>query len=200
MVAVNVIARSRSCATTSWRSCARRSAATGLPPQRLELEITESIFIDASLKAMRNLEALRQMGVRVALDDFGTGYSSLAYLRQFPFDTLKIDRAFVRARSARERDARAIVRSIVDLATALGMGIVAEGVEDPEQYELLRRAGCGGVQGYLIARPMVIDQVRRDARAAGRCTACRMRRPCPIPSSRRWEPDAAPPGPVREQA
>ncbi len=132
--------------------------ASGLPPQRLEIEITESLFIDASPKALRNLETLRQMGVRVALDDFGTGYSSLAYLRQFPFDTLKIDRAFVRE-LVTQHDARAIVRSIVELAAALGMSTVAEGVEEPAQYELLRRAGCAGVQGFLIARPMLIDQV-----------------------------------------
>ena len=133
-------------------------SSSGLPAQRLEIEITESLFIDASPKALRNLETLRQMGVRVALDDFGTGYSSLAYLRQFPFDTLKIDRAFVRE-LVTQHDARAIVRSIVDLATALGMSTVAEGVEEPAQYELLRRAGCAGVQGFLIARPMPIDQV-----------------------------------------
>ncbi len=133
-------------------------AASGLPPQRLEIEITESLFIDASPKALRNLETLRQMGIRVALDDFGTGYSSLAYLRQFPFDTLKIDRAFVRE-LVTQHDARAIVRSIVELAAALGMSTVAEGVEEPAQYELLRRAGCQGVQGFLIARPMLIDQV-----------------------------------------
>ena len=133
-------------------------AASGLPPQRLEIEITESLFIDASPKALRNLETLRQMGIRVALDDFGTGYSSLAYLRQFPFDTLKIDRAFVRE-LVTQHDARAIVRSIVELAAALGMSTVAEGVEEPAQYELLRRAGCAGVQGFLIARPMLIDQV-----------------------------------------
>jgi diguanylate cyclase (GGDEF)-like protein len=133
-------------------------AASGLPPQRLEIEITESLFIDASPKALRNLETLRQMGIRVALDDFGTGYSSLAYLRQFPFDTLKIDRAFVRE-LVTQHDARAIVRSIVELAAALGMSTVAEGVEEPAQYELLRRAGCHGVQGFLIARPMPIDQV-----------------------------------------
>ena len=132
--------------------------ASGLPPQRLEIEITESLFIDASPKALRNLETLRQMGIHVALDDFGTGYSSLAYLRQFPFDTLKIDRAFVRE-LVTQHDARAIVRSIVELASALGMSTVAEGVEEPAQYELLRRAGCQGVQGFLIARPMVIDQV-----------------------------------------
>ena len=132
-------------------------SASGLPPQRLEIEITESLFIDASPKALRNLETLRQMGIRVALDDFGTGYSSLAYLRQFPFDTLKIDRAFVRE-LVTQHDARAIVRSIVELAAALGMTTVAEGVEEPAQYELLRRAGCKAVQGFLIARPMLIDQ------------------------------------------
>ena len=132
--------------------------ASGLPAQRLEIEITESLFIDASPKALRNLETLRKMGIRVALDDFGTGYSSLAYLRQFPFDTLKIDRAFVRE-LVTQHDARAIVRSIVELAAALGMSTIAEGVEEPAQYELLRRAGCAGVQGFLIARPMLIDQV-----------------------------------------
>jgi diguanylate cyclase (GGDEF)-like protein len=133
-------------------------AASGLPALRLEIEITESLFIDASPKALKNLETLRQIGVHVALDDFGTGYSSLAYLRQFPFDTLKIDRAFVRE-LVTQHDARAIVRSIVDLAAALGMNTVAEGVEEPAQYELLRRAGCHGVQGFLIARPMLIEQM-----------------------------------------
>jgi diguanylate cyclase (GGDEF)-like protein len=136
----------------------RALGASGLSAQRLEIEITESLFIDASPKALANLETLRRMGVRVALDDFGTGYSSLAYLRQFPFDTLKIDRAFVRE-LVTQHDARAIVRSIVELASALGMGTVAEGVEEPAQYELLRRAGCSGVQGFLIARPMPIEQV-----------------------------------------
>jgi diguanylate cyclase (GGDEF)-like protein len=134
-------------------------SASGLPAQRLEIEITESLFIDASPKALANLEALRQLGVRVALDDFGTGYSSLAYLRQFPFDTLKIDRAFVRE-LVTQHDARAIVRSIVELAAALGMSTIAEGVEEPAQYELLRRAGCAGVQGFLIARPMPVEQLR----------------------------------------
>jgi diguanylate cyclase (GGDEF)-like protein/PAS domain S-box-containing protein len=130
-----------------------------LDPHRLEIEITESLFIDASPKALKNLETLRQMGVRVALDDFGTGYSSLAYLRQFPFDTLKIDRAFVRE-LVTQRDARAIVKSIMDLARALGMSTVAEGVEEPAQYDLLCRAGCEYVQGYLIAKPMPIAEVR----------------------------------------
>ena len=137
----------------------RALAEAHLDAHRLEIEITESLFIDASPKALANLEALRQMGVRVALDDFGTGYSSLAYLRQFPFDTLKIDRAFVRE-LVTQRDARAIVKSIMDLARALGMSTVAEGVEEPAQYELLCRAGCEYVQGYLIARPMPIEGVK----------------------------------------
>ena len=141
-------------------------AASGLPPQRLEIEITESLFIDASPKALRNLETLRQMGIRVALDDFGTGYSSLAYLRQFPFDTLKIDRAFVRE-LVTQHDARAIVRSIVELAAALGMSTVAEGVEEPGAVRvaaprrLPRRAG-------LPDRAADADRPgRRDARELG---------------------------------
>jgi diguanylate cyclase (GGDEF)-like protein len=137
----------------------RALAAARLDAHRLEIEITESLFIDASPKALKNLETLRQLGVRVALDDFGTGYSSLAYLRQFPFDTLKIDRAFVRE-LVTQRDARAIVKSIMDLARALGMSTVAEGVEEPAQYELLCRADCEYVQGYLIARPMPVEGVR----------------------------------------
>ena len=116
------------------------------------------MFIDASPKALRNLETLRQMGIRVALDDFGTGYSSLAYLRQFPFDTLKIDRAFVRE-LVTQHDARAIVRSIVELASALGMSTVAEGVEEPAQYELLRRAGARASRVSSSPAPMPIDQV-----------------------------------------
>ncbi len=130
---------------------------SGLEPHRLEIEITESIFIDESAVALTQLHALRSMGVRVALDDFGTGYSSLAYLRQFPFDTLKIDRAFVRELMSR-RDARAIVRTIVQLATALGMTTVAEGVEDAGQLELLRYAGCRAIQGFLVAHAMPLHQ------------------------------------------
>jgi len=125
----------------------------GLPAERLEVEVTESLFMDASPMALNNLHALRQMGVRIALDDFGTGYSSLAYLRRFPFDTLKIDRAFVRELMTRH-DARAIVKTILELAQTLGMSTIAEGVEEPPQLELLREAGCGSIQGFMIARPM----------------------------------------------
>jgi EAL domain-containing protein (putative c-di-GMP-specific phosphodiesterase class I) len=132
---------------------------SGLEAHRLEIEITESVFIDESAVALTQLHALRGMGVRVALDDFGTGYSSLAYLRQFPFDTLKIDRAFVRELMSR-RDARAIVRTIVQLATALGMTTVAEGVEDAGQLELLKYAGCRSIQGFLVAHSMLLADLQ----------------------------------------
>ena len=132
--------------------------ASGLPAQRLELEITESIFLQESQTTMRVLAALRDAGLRVALDDFGTGYSSLAYLRRFPFDTLKIDRSFVRELPQR-RDARAIVKMIIGLAQTLQMQVVAEGVEHPAQASLLQTYGCGAIQGYLMARPMPADAV-----------------------------------------
>ena len=128
-------------------------ARTGLAPGRLEIEVTESLFIGDSQVALDSLHALRELGVRVALDDFGTGYSSLAYLRRFPFDTLKIDRSFVRELTTRH-DARAIVGTIVELARTLGMRTLAEGVEEPAQLDLLRQVRCDSLQGYLVARPM----------------------------------------------
>ncbi len=131
---------------------------TGLAPGRLELEITESIFLNETGATMQVLRALRESGVRIALDDFGTGYSSLAYLRRFPFDTLKIDRSFVRELLSR-RDARAIVKMIVGLARTLNMKVVAEGVEEPAQAAVLLRYGCDAMQGYLAARPMAAAEV-----------------------------------------
>jgi diguanylate cyclase (GGDEF)-like protein/PAS domain S-box-containing protein len=132
-------------------------AATGLPPERLELEITESLFIDDPNEAVRRLSALRRLGVRIALDDFGAGYSSLGYLRQFHFDLLKIDRQFVGELMTRE-DARAIVGTIVSLARTLGMRTVAEGVETEAQRQALTRLGCDELQGYLIARPVPLEE------------------------------------------
>lgn len=128
---------------------------SGLPAQRLELEITESLFLDATPAALESLHELKRMGIRIALDDFGTGYSSLAYLRRFPFDTLKIDRAFVHELLEHE-DARAIVHTITQLAQTLNMDTIAEGVEDAAQLDVLRKANCRTVQGYLAHRPMPI--------------------------------------------
>jgi diguanylate cyclase (GGDEF)-like protein/PAS domain S-box-containing protein len=127
--------------------------AAGLPAARLELEITESIFLHEASSSLATLRSLRETGVRIALDDFGTGYSSLAYLRRFPFDTLKIDRSFVRELSVRT-DLRAIVTMIIGMAHTLNMKTVAEGVEDSRQALALDHYGCDRLQGYLIARPM----------------------------------------------
>ena len=139
-------------------------AAQGMAPQRLELEITESIFLHETQVTMDKLHGLRRAGLRVALDDFGTGYSSLAYLRRFPFDTLKIDRSFVRELMTR-RDARAIVRMIGGLARTLHMKTVAEGVEEPAQALLLEQYGCSTLQGHLVAHPMPGEDVAGFLRA-----------------------------------
>jgi diguanylate cyclase (GGDEF)-like protein/PAS domain S-box-containing protein len=132
--------------------------ASGLPAPQLELEITESIFLNEAKATMQVLHGLRAAGLRVALDDFGTGYSSLAYLRRFPFDTLKVDRSFVREMMQR-RDARAIVRMIASLGQTLNMRTVAEGVEDALQAAVLRDYGCHAVQGFLVARPLPAAEV-----------------------------------------
>jgi len=129
-----------------------------LPPNRLEIEITESIFIDNVPPALANLRQLKQLQVRIALDDFGTGYSALGYLRRFPFDTLKIDSGFVRELLSRS-DTLAIVKTIIALAGTLGMYTVAEGVEESAQLEMLRDAGCGAIQGFIAASPMPIGEL-----------------------------------------
>ena len=137
---------------------------SGIAAERLEIEITESVFLDGETHVVAMLHRLREMGVRVALDDFGTGYSSLSYLRSFPFDKIKIDRSFVTA-IADDPSAAAIVKVIVDLARALGMDTTAEGVEDEEQLTELRGQGCGSIQGYLFSRPVAGDAV--EAMIAG---------------------------------
>jgi EAL domain-containing protein (putative c-di-GMP-specific phosphodiesterase class I) len=127
-------------------------AETGIAPSHVVLEVTEGILIDNPREAQARLEALRGLGVSLALDDFGTGYSSLNYLQKFPFDRLKIDRTFV-ASLGSSGNTGAIIQSIVTLGHALGMKVLAEGVETDEQRVLLRLAGCDEMQGYLFARP-----------------------------------------------
>ena len=133
-------------------------ASSGLPANRLELEITESIFIVNVEKTLETLHGLRALGVRIALDDFGTGYSSLSYLRSFPFDKLKIDQSFVRDLT-QGGNANAVIRAITTLADALGMETLAEGVEDEAQAEILRQEGCHQIQGFLLSRPIDADAV-----------------------------------------
>jgi EAL domain-containing protein (putative c-di-GMP-specific phosphodiesterase class I) len=131
---------------------------SGLPAHRLEIEITESVFIDNVPSALANLRQLKQQEVRIALDDFGTGYSALGTLRRFPFDTLKIDSTFIHELVSRG-DTLAIVKSIIALARTLGISSVAEGVEHPAQLEILLKAGCAALQGFLVARPAPIGEL-----------------------------------------
>jgi diguanylate cyclase (GGDEF)-like protein/PAS domain S-box-containing protein len=125
-------------------------AATGLPPPLLELELTESILVRDADEALQRLQALARIGVRLSIDDFGTGYSSLAYLKRFPIDKLKIDRSFVLGLPSAESDG-AIVVAILQMASALGMKVIAEGVETESQRRFLLDAGCHQFQGFLYA-------------------------------------------------
>ena len=134
---------------------------TGLPPHSLCLELTESLFLGKTLNSVRTvLDEIHALGVMLALDDFGTGYSSLAYLSQLPFDKLKIDRSFVRQAHTSARRSE-VLRSIVEMAHALGMKVVAEGAEDGEEVALLENLHADEVQGYAIARPENADAVMK---------------------------------------
>jgi diguanylate cyclase (GGDEF)-like protein len=130
---------------------------SGLAPQRLELELTESALIDGEATVLPTLQRLRALGVRLAIDDFGTGYSSLSYLQRFPIDRLKIDRSFVTALTTAEAADRSLAAAVVRIARTLEMGTVAEGVESLEMLPWLTALGCDVVQGYAIARPMPAD-------------------------------------------
>ena len=131
-------------------------ANSGLPASRLELEITETVFLQDNELTLSILHDLRSLGVRIAMDDFGTGYSSLSYLRSFPFDKIKLDRSFVRDLPNRA-DCIAIVQSIATLGRNLGMTTTAEGVETAEELTMLREAGFAEGQGYFFARPQPAD-------------------------------------------
>lgn len=137
-------------------------AASGIAPERLELEITESVLMNDSQDNVELLHKIRSLGVRIALDDFGTGYSSLNYLRSFPFDKIKIDRCFVDEVDSRE-DCRAIIRAVTGLASSLGMITTAEGVERDDQLSKLREEGCLQVQGYLFSKAIQASEVEGRA-------------------------------------
>jgi diguanylate cyclase (GGDEF)-like protein len=129
----------------------RTLLATGMPPERLELELTESMLMEDMDGAIDFMHKVRALGVRLSIDDFGTGYSSLAYLQTFPINHLKIDRSFVRLLPT---SGTTIAGAVIALAHGFNLTVVAEGVEAPEQFEWLRQAGCDYVQGYLFARPL----------------------------------------------
>lgn len=131
---------------------------TGLEPWRLELEITETSFIESAANCQPNLATLRSRGVKIALDDFGTGYSSFSHLRHFDIDRIKIDQSFVNGIDV-EAGGSAIIQAIVDLAKASGMQVTAEGVETTEQSTFLTEAGCNSLQGYLLSRPIGVGEL-----------------------------------------
>ncbi|MFI9652433.1 EAL domain-containing protein [Guyparkeria halopsychrophila] len=138
---------------------ARALEISGLPPERLELELTETALVHDPEQAATMLDAVRELGVRLALDDFGTGYSSLSYLKRFSFDRLKIDQGFVRDILGDRNDLE-IVRAIIAMGNALSLEIIAEGVETTEQRDLLDALGCHSFQGYLIGRPTQAEAIR----------------------------------------
>jgi diguanylate cyclase (GGDEF)-like protein len=136
-------------------------AGSGLPAQRLELEITESVLLQNDAENIATLHQLRSLGVRIALDDFGTGYSSLGYLRSFPYDKIKIDRSFVSDHSESAEGSRAILRAVATLGLDLGMTTTAEGVETQEQVDKVRAEGCTEMQGYFFSPPRPIGEISK---------------------------------------
>ncbi len=139
-------------------------AASGLDPQQLEIELTESVLLHDMDRMLALIASLKRLGLKLAIDDFGTGYSSLAYLKKFKVDRLKIDQSFVRDID-RDADDNAIVRAIVQMARALNLRTLAEGVETAEQRRFLSEQGCDEVQGYYYSRPLSPDQFEAFMRA-----------------------------------
>jgi len=141
--------------------CAAQAlAASGLPAHCLELELTESVLAERPEEMRQVLQRLRELGVRIAVDDFGTGYSSLVHLKRFPIDVLKIDQGFMRDIPA-SGDDMAISATIIAMGRSLGLNVLAEGVETPEQLAFLRERGCDSYQGYLFSRPVPAEQFAR---------------------------------------
>ncbi|MEH6826464.1 MAG: EAL domain-containing protein, partial [Motiliproteus sp.] len=132
-------------------------ARSELPPANLEIEVTESTMMKDPEAMIRSLSALKRLGVGLALDDFGTGYSSLVYLQRFPFDKLKIDRAFIVDVNTSANHAT-MTHTISTMAKNLDMGVIAEGVETGDQLAFLKQCGCKEAQGYLFSRPVTVGQ------------------------------------------
>jgi diguanylate cyclase (GGDEF)-like protein/PAS domain S-box-containing protein len=143
---------------------------TGLPGERLEVEITESLLVQNDRTTVDTLNDLKAMGVRIAVDDFGTGYSSLSYLKRFPLNRLKIDQSFVRDLTV-DRDDQAIASAIINLGHSMGLIVIAEGVEAEAQLRTLRSLGCDEAQGYLFAKPMPAKELEQFLRISKRATS-----------------------------
>jgi diguanylate cyclase (GGDEF)-like protein len=147
-------------------------AKSGIAPARLELEITEGVFLDETASSENMFKMLKGIGVRLALDDFGTGYSSLGYLKKAPFDKIKIDQSFVRGATIAGNRNAAIIKAIVTLADTLGMETTAEGVEVQDEIQLIRDLGCSHIQGYVYGKPArAVEVLKQLAAADGMATA-----------------------------
>jgi EAL domain-containing protein (putative c-di-GMP-specific phosphodiesterase class I) len=148
-------------------------AVTGLPAPRLEIEVTESIFLRDATAARNALEQLMALGCSIALDDFGTGYSSLGYLRKLRFSTIKIDRSFVQGAAQKNPESLAIIRAVVAMAESLDVTTTAEGVETETELQVVKSLGCNKIQGFFFGRPMPATDARAlfvpgmDQRTAG---------------------------------
>ncbi len=175
-IAVNVSGRQTRCAEDLLAQVQDGLARHGLPGHRLEIELTESVVMHEPERLREMLAALGQLGVRIAIDDFGTGYSSLACLKRFPFSLLKIDRSFI-GDLPRDTDDAAIARAIVSMGHALGLRVVAEGVETEAQVRLLLEMGCDEAQGYLFGRPLGAADMAKRLRAS-RMPMDRIDAPC----------------------
>jgi EAL domain-containing protein (putative c-di-GMP-specific phosphodiesterase class I) len=194
-VAVNLSPRQLEDGDRLVITVARALAESGLPAERLELEVTESALSQAGDAGLRQLHRLRAIGVRISIDDFGTGHSSLSRLLDFPFDCIKVDRSFV-AGLGQDDKAGALVRSIANLARSLNVTAVAEGVETPEQALLARHDGFTQLQGYLISRPMAASAIAAFLDGLAGSTAHGHRAP-PAPPSAATEPAHHPDGALR---
>ena len=157
-VAVNVSPRQFGDCDQLFEAIQSALQTSGLPPARLEIEITESVLMTKEAPVLALLHRLRGLGIRLAMDDFGTGYSSLSQLRAFPFNKIKIDRSFV-ANLTQDGEAAAVIRAITALGSGLGMTTIAEGVETAEQAALVQADGCLEIQGYLISRPIPAAEI-----------------------------------------
>lgn len=142
-------------------------AQSGLAPGRLELELTEGVFVDEGINTDMMFSALKKLGVRLALDDFGTGYSSLGYLKKAPFDKIKIDQSFIRGAAVTGNRNAAIIKAIVTLANTLDMETTAEGVEHEDEIELIHGLGCSHIQGYIYGKPMRIEETHKQLAEGG---------------------------------
>ena len=150
--------RCNSSGAISWKPCATALALSGLPPECLELELTESYVMRDLPQAAARMRQIRDLGVSIAIDDFGTGYSSLSYLNRLPVDCLKIDQSFLRSLQEPE-GSLPVVQSIVRLAHSMNLTVVAEGVETRQELDLVRVLGCDKVQGHVYGPALRGEQV-----------------------------------------